>query len=128
MLGLWSALVGRDDQRSKPKEIRMKFIVALSALAFVGFCQSKPVVAEPAPGKCSGVLRQVKGDLMFGGGKGEGEGICVINKLEVSKVLAVCHVGGRCFVEGMVDDCKELGECVELTKVKVIQKIDSNAD
>jgi hypothetical protein len=83
---------------------------------------TKLVTAEPISGKCFGVLHQVKGEVMFGGAKGEGEGICMINRSELSKVLTACHIGDRCIVEGVVDDCKDSGECTEITQIKSVRR------
>jgi hypothetical protein len=80
------------------------------------------VFAEPSRSQCFGVLHQSKDDLMIGGGRGEGEGICIINKAEISKVLRTCHIGGRCIVEGSVDNCQDSGECVEITKITDVRK------
>src|SRR3954451_10281240 len=79
------------------------------------------VFAEPTR-QCFGVLHHSKGDLMIGGGRGEGEGICIINKAEIGKVLRTCRIGGRCIVEGSVDYCKDSGECVEITKIVAVRK------
>src|SRR5579872_4253756 len=70
--------------------------------------------AEPTIGKCGGILRQSGGSLVFGGGEGEDESICVVDKAEVSKVRASCHIGAKCVVEGTVDYCKDSGECVQI--------------
>ncbi|WP_377828841.1 hypothetical protein ACFKHW_38080 [Bradyrhizobium lupini] len=79
--------------------------------------------AEQKPGKCSGVLHNVKGDVRLGGGAGEGEGICVINKTQVNWVLNVCSVGKKCTVRGMVDLCEDgSGECAEVFLVTSVRK------
>src|SRR3954449_10499903 len=80
------------------------------------------VFAEPTQRQCYGVLHQSKGDLMIGGGRGEGEGICIINKAEIGKVLGTCRIGRRCIVEGSVDYCRDSGECVEITKIVAVRK------
>ena len=41
-------------------------------------------------GTCSGILHMDQHGIHFGGGDGEGEGICVVSKFEENKVLAVC--------------------------------------
>jgi hypothetical protein len=77
---------------------------------------------EPNNGKCTGVLHKDKFGIHFGGGRGEDEGICAISKSEESKVLAICHVGSSCEVYGVVDDCKESGECVEITNIGSVRR------
>ncbi len=42
------------------------------------------------PSECAGVHRKDRYGLRIGGGVGEDEGTCVINKAEENKVLAVC--------------------------------------
>ena len=95
--------------------------VSLGLLA-ISTLTTRPVFAEPTQTQCFGVLHQSKGDLMIGGGRGEGEGICIINKAEIGKVLRTCRIGGRCIVEGSVDYCKDSGECVEITKIVAVRK------
>jgi len=82
----------------------------------------RTVFAEPVQSQCFGVLHQSKGDLIIGGGRGEGEGICIINKAETEKVLRTCRIGGRCIVQGSVDYCKDSLECVEITKIVAVRK------
>jgi hypothetical protein len=48
------------------------------------------------------------------------EGICVINKSEESKVLATCRPGQYCRVNGVIDICKDSGECKEVTQVGLV--------
>jgi hypothetical protein len=104
------------------EEPQMRLMMLVPVVLVGCFLHSKAVIAKPISGKCSGVLHQVKGDIMFGGGKGEDEGICIVNKLEVSKILATCRVGSYCLVEGLVDDCKDSGECTELTNVTSVRR------
>jgi hypothetical protein len=99
----------------------MKTKIILSIVTCGYLLGTKLVTAEPTSGKCLGVLHQVKGEVLFGGAKGEGEGICIISKTELSRVLTTCHIGDRCIVEGIVDDCKDSGECTEITQVKSVR-------
>lgn len=71
---------------------------------------------------CSGILHQSNGELHFGGSVGEDEGICVIAKSEESKVLGICTIGQFCKVSGTVSDCKDSGECGEMTDVTSVAK------
>ena len=78
--------------------------------------------AEPKIDKCAGVLHRDQYGLRFGGGIGEGEGICIINKSEENKVLTVCNLEHYCRVNGLVDDCKDSGECAEITNITSVRK------
>lgn len=78
------------------------------------------VTAEPTSGKCQGVLRQVRDEVIFGAAKGEG--VCIINKSELTKVLTICHIGDKCIVDGILDDCKDSGECTEMIQIKSIRR------
>jgi hypothetical protein len=69
-----------------------------------------------------GILHKDRDGLRFGGGKGEGEGICVINKSEESKVLAACSPGQFCKVKGVIEDCKDSGKCSELTHIRSVRR------
>lgn len=73
---------------------------------------------------CSGVLHRVGGDLRFGGDVGEGESICIIDKAERNKVLAVCPVGTSCRVKGIVLPCRDSGECSEITRITSVEILD----
>ncbi len=71
--------------------------------------------------QCSGVLHRENSDLRFGGAAGEGEGICVINKIEETKVLAICSVGRRCRVKGTTALCDGSGECEQIKKITSVE-------
>jgi hypothetical protein len=65
--------------------------------------------------ECNGILiTNHDGDLSF---DIPPEGVCEINKSETGKVPAQCTPGHFCRVYGVVEDCKDSGECWELTKV-----------
>jgi hypothetical protein len=40
-----------------------------------------------------------------------------------SKVLAVCSEGHRCNISGLLDECEDSGECVEITRVTSVQDL-----
>jgi hypothetical protein len=73
--------------------------------------------AAEARNQCSGVLRQDREGVYVGGERGKKEGICVISKEDVAKVLAGCRVGQNCLVRGAVDDCNDSSECVVIFDV-----------
>jgi hypothetical protein len=65
--------------------------------------------------ECKGILRQARdGGLFF---EIPPEGLCEINPSQEAKVLATCRPGRFCRVEGTVEDCKDSGECGEITRV-----------
>ena len=78
--------------------------------------------AEPVLDRCSGVLHWTNGQLLFGGGRGEGEGICVVTSAEVEKVLRNCRVGRHYTVKGKVDYCKDSGECAEIMDITSVHE------
>src|SRR5262249_48100128 len=47
----------------------------------------------------------------------EPEHICTFSGEVKRKILAVCAEGHYCEVEGILDDCKDAGECSEITNV-----------
>ncbi len=71
---------------------------------------------------CAGILHKDQNGIRFGGGRGEDEGICVIDKSEEKKVLAVCSIEHYCKVKGQVDDCKDSGECSEITNISSVSR------
>jgi hypothetical protein len=96
-------------------------LFCLSAVIGSGAISAFQVRAQTEQ-ECSGILHKDRDGLRFGGGKGEGEGICVINKSEEGKVLATCSPGRYCKVMGVMEDCKDSGECGELTQVKSVRR------
>jgi hypothetical protein len=96
----------------------------LLALALVVVCAA-PASAAPLPaddmkaGTCEGILHRNQNGLWF---EFRPEGMCEINKSEEKKVLAVCSAGHYCKVEGQVDDCKDSGECSEITNISSVSR------
>jgi hypothetical protein len=78
---------------------------------------SPSVVGSIPPSNCAGILHRDQYGIRIGGGSGEGEGICVIDESEENKVLRVCNLEHYCRVTGLVNDCKDSGECSEITNV-----------
>lgn len=80
----------------------------------------------PEEARCAGILHdgpEHDGTVMFGGGEGEDEFICWVNhKADAKRVLAICSIGKRCEVKGLIDLCKEpdSGECGELTHLNAV--------
>jgi hypothetical protein len=77
--------------------------------------------AQPRQNQCSGVLHRDQHRIWLGGGKGEGEGICIVSASEESKVLAICSVEKPCTLKGRVELCKDSGECVEITNINAVE-------
>jgi len=91
-------------------------------LMLAGPCLHATARAEPRPDQCSGILHRDEFGLRLGGGRGEGEDICVIRKEDERKVLAVCAVGRHCRIRGLVDLCRDAGECVEVSGIKSVSR------
>lgn len=76
---------------------------------------TQPAVPAAEKQECKGILKtNHDGALWF---EFRPEGICEINKSETGKVLAQCTPGHFCRVYGVVEGCKDSGECSELTNV-----------
>jgi hypothetical protein len=73
--------------------------------------------ASAEMGECSGILHVANGSVEFGGGKGEGEDICVVADSDKKKILSVCAAGKFCRVKGSVAPCADSGECTDLSGV-----------
>jgi hypothetical protein len=97
-------------------------VKAFALIAITVACIYNPCEVDAAGGRnqCSGVLHQERGDLYIGGERGEKEGICVISKDAIAKVLSGCRVGQKCFVRGAVDDCNDSSECVVISDVSSV--------
>ena len=63
---------------------------------------------------CSGVLSKSQGSFVIKLGR---ESICTFNADDEKKIVAICAEGHRCEAFGLVDDCKDSGECVEITGI-----------
>jgi hypothetical protein len=88
----------------------------------LGYGPEPPDAGKHAQQECYGILHKDPGGLVFGGGKGEDEGICVISKSEEHKVLATCSPERYCRVTGIIELCKDSGECAEVTRVLSVQR------
>src|SRR5262245_1217579 len=73
--------------------------------------------AGAARGQCAGILHQEGARLWFGGAKGEGEGICLVDASQAARVLKACSAGRYCRVVGATADCKDSGECTEINDI-----------
>src|SRR5579872_7279183 len=100
----------------------MKWSWIISALALAALLASGPLHAEGRIGVCEGTLHRDRDGLRIGGGAGEGEGICLVGKGDTSKVLAVCTVNRLCWIKGRISDCKDSGECSQISGVIAARK------
>jgi hypothetical protein len=73
-------------------------------------------------GTCFGILHRDQAGLHFGGSQGEDEGICVVGKSDEERVLAVCTIGHYCEIKGATHECKDSGECAEISDIKSVKK------
>jgi hypothetical protein len=73
--------------------VNRNIILLVAVLGYLSFFDSAE--AEPQIDKCAGILHKNRDDINFGGGRGEDEGICLINKSQEKKVLAVCSVKSK---------------------------------
>jgi hypothetical protein len=90
---------------------------------FLFFVHSEPAHADPQLGECSGILHADRDSVIIGGGE-EGEGICIINKSQENFVLSKCRIGQFCRVKGVVDECRDSGECSEMLRVTSAARTD----
>jgi len=77
-------------------------------------------IGEPKAGTCSGVLSKFQDDFVLKLGR---EGICTFSGDDEKKILAVCTEGHRCEAFGLVDDCKDSGECVAISGIASVKDI-----
>ena len=71
-------------------EVSIKRNIIAATIIFVLIFASWSSYAQRQPSECAGVLHKDRYGLRIGGGVGEDEGICLINKAEENKVLAIC--------------------------------------
>jgi len=98
-------------------QVRVMFCVAIACLG------ASHVAAGASPrAECHGILHRDHGSIRFGGGPGEGEGICIVVLSEQAKVLKKCSEGVFCRVRGITGPCQDSGECTEIKRVSGVQK------
>ena len=93
--------------------------IALAALLSFSF-SAEFVMAAPQPGLCSGALTKSEHGFVI---DEKPEHMCIFSGDDLKKILAVCGVGHQCEVEGMLDDCKEDGECSEIRNVVSVRDV-----
>jgi hypothetical protein len=99
--------------------MRMGWNLAAPAFALIlvlAFAQgSWPANAQSSIGECAGKLHRDGSGLLLGGGRGEDEGICLIDAADAKKVLAVCTLGHHCRISGHIGNCGDVGECGKIS-------------
>jgi hypothetical protein len=103
-------------------DMGMKACLMMPVLALAALLVSGPSDAAGQIGVCEGILHRDTDGLWVGGGAGEGEGICLVSKADRARVLAVCAPDRHCWIKGQVNDCKDSGECSEISAVTAVRK------
>lgn len=106
------------------QRVRSRFADAAwaGALALGALLVSGPSPAAGRPGVCEGILHQDSDGLRLGGGPNEDEGICLVARAEIARVLAGCTVNRHCRIKGHISDCKDSGECSEISGITAVRK------
>ena len=73
----------------------------------------------PSQGSCSGKLVRNDGHVLIRDGR---ESICTFRDGDEQEILATCSEGNYCEVTGLIDLCKDSGECVEVTKITNVSR------
>lgn len=94
-----------------------KLAMVCAAVPLVLIALGGQADARPGRDQCAGTLHQDASKLWFGGAKGEGEGVCIVDAAQVAKVLKTCSAGRWCRVVGTTADCKDSGECAEIKDI-----------
>lgn len=95
----------------------IKLAMFCAAMPFVLIALGGQADARNGRDQCAGILHQDGSRLWFGGERGEGEGICIVDAAQAGKVLKVCSAGRYCRVVGTTEDCKDSGECAEIKHI-----------
>lgn len=67
-------------------------------------------------------LRRDSSGLLLGGGRGEDEGICLIDAADAKKVLAVCTLEHHCWLNGHIGNCGDVGECGKISGITSVHR------
>ena len=94
-----------------------KLATLLAVTSFVLVALGGQADARAGRDQCAGILHQDASKIWFGGAKGEGEGICMVDAAQVAKVLKTCSAGRWRRVVGTTADCKDSGECAEIKDI-----------
>jgi hypothetical protein len=97
-----------------------KLAAPVLVLAFV--LGSWPATAQPRGGECEGKLHRDSSGLLIGGGRGEDEGICLIDAADAKKVLAVCTLEHHCRISGHIGNCGDVGECGKISGITSVHR------
>ena len=94
---------------------KLATLLAVTSFALAGL--DGQADARAGRDQCAGILHRDASKVWFGGERGEGEGICIVDGSQVAKVLKTCSAGRWCRVVGTTADCKDSGECAEIRDV-----------
>jgi hypothetical protein len=97
----------------------MKQHVRIVVLLASGFLATT-AAAQPKLDTCSGVLTDFNGELVLRAGR---EGICTFSADDGKKIAAICAKGHVCQVAGLVDLCRDSGECVEVSSIVSVRDV-----
>jgi hypothetical protein len=89
------------------------------ALAVIALLVAMGASAQAVRQECKGILHRDQNGLSF---RVPPEGLCEIDPSQAGKVLATCTPGRFCRVEGIAEDCKDTGECSEITHVLSVRR------
>ena len=79
-----------------------------------------PAYAQPSHGSCAGTLAQDQGEYIINEDYSH-ERICTFDETGGIAVSAICSIGHHCKVTGLIDFCKDSGECDHLSHVTSVQ-------
>jgi hypothetical protein len=96
------------------------FAIAAFGLS-IGAALTGHARAEPKADTCSGKVVKLFGEYMLG--DPPNEGICTFRKSDTAAILKICPPGSSCEIFGLVDNCKDSGECVEVTHITAVRRI-----
>jgi hypothetical protein len=102
--------------------MRMGWSLAAPLLVLAFALGSWPANAQSRGGECEGKLHRDDSGLLIGGGRGEDEGICLIDAADAKKVLAVCTLEHHCRIRGHIGNCGDVGECGKISRITSVHR------
>lgn len=85
-----------------------RFLIYAALIGTVSLAAIVPAKTKSSHGSCAGTLIRDQGDYIIKSGT---ERICMFDKTGEAAVSAICSTGRHCKVTGLIDFCKEIGEC-----------------
>lgn len=105
---------------SNPKRSDYPLVLMATAALLAVSLSAKLSGAAPQPGVCSGVLTKLEYEFAI---VEDPEHICIFSGEDERKIYNLCAEGHRCEFEGILEDCKDVGECSELTNVSAVRDL-----